>query len=308
MRRILSIIVSLLLLMIVAAPAVLAQEPAVAEGRTTITINGDVTIPAGTTSDSVVVIQGRALIHGSAESVTVIGGSAALEGATVGTLMVIDGTATLGAGTTVRGDVLLFQATADRADGVTIGGAVRPLVENVAGLVFFLGAAAIVLWIGAALVMLVAGLALAGFAGRQVRVTAAIISREPLKVFLVGLAMIFLPPVAMFLLALTLVGLPLALSLLFFVWPTLAFVGYLIAAIWIGDWLLRRSGRTQEVERPYLAAIVGLIIAGVLSIVPLIGAIISIFGLGAVAIAGWRTLVGGPRPQPMMQPHAAPVA
>ena len=60
------------------------------------------------------------------------------------------------------------------------------------------------------------------------------------------------------LLAATVIGLPLALSTLFFVWPALAFIGYLVAAIWIGEWLLRAAGRRQRAERPYLAAVVGL--------------------------------------------------
>ncbi len=115
------------------------------------------------------------------------------------------------------------------------------------------------------------------------------------------------PPVLAFLLAVTVLGLPLALSVLFVIWPAVAFMGYLVAAIWFGEWLLRAMGRTQPTERPYLAATIGLLILTVAGLVPPVTAIVSFFGLGAVTIAGWRTLTGGPTARHSLQPSAAPV-
>lgn len=306
MKKLMALLGALLVTLALGAPALALDGAPAGEGRVLISIDGDLTVPAGETADAVIVLQGDALIEGVVASVTVVGGTATLRGADVDTLAIIDGRAVLESGTIVSGDVLELNATVEQADGVIVEGAIRALAQDLAGLALFLGMAAIALWVGAVLAMIVAGLALAGLAARQVRATEAIISGQPLKAFLVGLAMVVLPPIVMVLLAVTIVGLPLALSILFMVWPALAFVGYLIGAIWLGDWVLRASGR-RRADRPYLAAFVGVLLAGVLSFVPLVGAVISVFGLGAVTVVGWRTLAGTPPSPPVLHGQAAPV-
>jgi hypothetical protein len=308
MRRLLALLGAMLVLFVLGGPALAHQDDAAPTGRVLISIDGNLTLPAGEQADAVIVVRGDALIEGEASTVTVVGGEAILRDAMVQSLIIVDGTAWLEEGTTVGGDVLQLNAIVERAEGVIVGGEIRPLIQDLAALGLFVGAAAVALWIGAVLALLVAGLTLAGLAARQVRSAERIISGEPLKAFLVGLAMVFLPPVVLILLAATVVGLPLALSLLFIVWPALAFVGYIVAAIWLGERLLRAAGRREETERPYLAAVVGLVVAGLLTLVPLVGAVISVFGLGAVTVAGWRMLVGGPPTKQVLQPYAAPIA
>jgi hypothetical protein len=306
MHRIAAFGLALLLALFLAAPAVLAQDGS--DDGLLMAFDENVTLPADQTAGAVLVVQGDATIAGTARSVTVVGGTATLEGATVGTLIVIDGTARLLDGTAVSGDVLQLNGNVEQAATATVGGQVRPFIQDVGSFVLFVGASLIALWIGAVLLMLVTGLAVAGFAARQVRTVEAVISNDPLKSFVVGLLMLIVPPVAIVLLALTVVGLPLALTLLFFVWPTIAFAGWVVAAIWIGDWLLRAAGRRQPAERPYLAAVVGLIVAGLLGIIPFVAAVTSIFGLGALTVAGWRTLVGTSGGQSATQPYPTPVA
>jgi len=308
MKRALALTGALALLFVIGAPALAADETLPQTGRVLISIQGDVTLPAGEQADAVIVIQGNALIQGTANAVTVINGTATLDGARVETLAIIDGTATLLPGTNVVRDVIELDGTVNRSDGVTVGGTIRPMFEEMAGFALLLSAAALLLWVGTLLALLVAGLALAAFAARQVRTAEGIISGEPVKVFLVGLAMIIVPPIIAIGLAVTVLGLPLGLGLLLFVWPALAFLGYLVAAIWIGEWILRATGRTTVAERPYLGAIVGLIVAGIAGIVPIVTGIISIFGLGAVAVACWRTLTASRTPRPTLQASPAPVA
>lgn len=307
MKRLLAISGALMLLLVIAAPSLAAGPDLVTEGRVLIVMQGDITVPAGETAEAVIVFDGNALIQGTVATVTVFGGTATLDRAVVDTLTVVDGRAVLQAGSQVNGDVVQLNSTVERADGVVIGGTIRSMAESLAGFALFLGVAAIAIWIGTAIAMLLAGLALAGLAARQVRSAEAIISHEPLKAFVVGLAMVILPPLVLVLLAITIVGLPLALTTLFLVWPALASVGYLVAAIWIGEWLLRATGRHDVPERPYLAAVVGLIVGAIVGLIPLVTAIISIFGLGAVTVAGWRTLVGGGAARPNYQPSPLPI-
>jgi len=309
MRPIAATIGALLTLMLLLAPAaVLADDEVTASERVVLTFNGDATLPADQQAEAIFVARGNALIEGKANAVIVIDGTVTLRGATVENLTIVNGTANVEAGSTVTNDVLQLNSVVNTAAEATIGGTVRPMAENLAWFALFVGTAALLIWLGVALTTLVAALALSGFGARQLRAAEAVISREPVKALLGGLAMIVLPPLVLLLLAITVVGLPLALSLLFFVWPTLAFAGYLVGAIWIGEWLLRVGGRA-EAERPYLAALIGVVICGVLGLIPIISAVIAVFGLGAITVAGWRTLFhGGSTERPVIQPQAAPVA
>lgn len=115
-----------------------------------------------------------------------------------------------------------------------------------------------------------------------------------------------MPPILAILAMVTIVGIPAGLGLLIVVWPLVAFVGYVVAAIWLGEWLLGRRDGSVAAERPYAAATVGLLVAFVIGLVPFVSAVLSILGLGAVVLAAWRTLRGTPvAPQPVAQTHAA---
>ena len=50
------------------------------------------------------------------------------------------------------------------------------------------------------------------------------------------------------------------LGVLFGAWPLLAFLGYLVAGIWIGNWVLAQLSPGSVRERPYLAAFIGLLL------------------------------------------------
>jgi hypothetical protein len=91
----------------------------------------------------------------------------------------------------------------------------------------------------------------------------------------------------------TIVGAPIGIALLIVVWPAAAYIGYLVAGIWIGDWLLARFRGSDPAGRPYLAAVVGLIVLMVIGLIPLVGAVASLFGFGAVLLHGWRAFRAG---------------
>ncbi len=309
LRHLLGVPIFLAVGCLILAPAVLADQPLVEHGSAVVAVGHSVTVAPGEQLDAVVVVDGDALIEGTVNSVTVVNGTATLRAAQIETLVIVDGRADLGTGTTITGDLVQFSSTVQRADGVVMGGTVRDAAATLAGLALFLGFAALLIWFGIVLTTLVAGFALAAFGARQTRAAEAIISREPVKAFFAGLGMLIGVPIVAVLLMVSIVGAPLGVSVLLFVLPTIAFVGYLVAAIWMGEWLLARSGRAPS-ERPYLAALVGLVVGAILGFVPLITALISFFGVGAVTIAGWRTLVGrGGAVQPQsFQTHASGTA
>jgi hypothetical protein len=172
----------------------------------------------------------------------------------------------------------------------------------------WMGAAAILLWIGVAIATLVFALLAAGLAARQIRSATTLISTEPGRTALVGLASIIVPPLLAVMAMVTIIGIPTGIGLLVVIWPAVAFIGYVVAAIWLGQWLLGRREGAVPAERPYGAAIVGLLVAFVIGFIPVATAVLSIFGLGAVVLAAWRTLRGrGATPQPVLRPQPAPM-
>jgi hypothetical protein len=114
-------------------------------------------------------------------------------------------------------------------------------------------------------------------------------------------------PLLGFLLVLTVIGAPTGFGLLFVLLPALAFLGWIVAAIWIGDWLVAGTRGSREPGHPYLAAVIGVIVLTLVGIIPLVTAIATLFGFGGLLLAAWRSLrpetaqlerAGTPQPAP----------
>lgn len=307
MKRLAPLLAAMALLAGLAGAVLAADEALPHTGRVVVVTGGDVEIAAGEQADAVIIINGSARVDGTVNALVVVEGEATVRGATIGTLAVINGSAELAAGTTVRGDVHRFGSSITRADGVEISGSIRDLSGDIAAFGLFIGATAIVLWIGFGLATLLVGLLVAGLAARQVRSATALIGRETGMTIVVGLLAIVVPPIVAVLLMVTVIGIPAGIGLFVVLWPAVAFIGYIVAAIWLGEWLLgRRNPEAPPAARPYAAAALGLVVGFVIGLVPFVTAILSILGLGAVVLASWRTLRGGMAHHPIeTQPAAA---
>jgi hypothetical protein len=266
---------------------------------------GDVEIASNERADLLVVIDGNARVSGTVNTLVVVEGTATVVDATLENLTVINGSAHLAAGTSIADDVLQFGSEIDRGAGVEIGGSIKNIAGDVASFGIFIGFAVLAIWIGFGIATLIAGLLVAGLAARQVRVATELIRREPGKTALVGILSLIVLPVMAILAMATIIGLPAGLGLLVVVLPAVAFIGYIVAAIWLGEWLLGRREGAVRADRPYAAATIGLIVAFVLGLVPLVSAVLSLLGFGAVVLAAWRTLRGGGMGQAALQARAA---
>ena len=176
-----------------------------------------------------------------------------------------------------------------------IGGQVRDLAPDIAGIGFVLGPALVLLYLGFALAAIAAALLLAGLAARQVRSAEALIRREPLLTAGVGLLGLFLPIVLLVLLTVTVIGAPLAFGIAFGLWPLAAFIGYLVAGIAIGDWIVgrlspRRHARAPVPRRRRRPRSSSKSPASCRSY----PRIATLFGYGAVLLLAWRTLRSHP--------------
>lgn len=295
MKKLLALLGAVVLVLGVAGTAIAADEALDHTGRFVFVAGGDVDVAADEQADAVIVIGGDANVAGTVNALVVVNGTATLTGATLESLTIIGGSADLDAATTVTGDVYHLNSTIETAASTDVGGEVRDITTDVGAFAIFLGVAALVLWVGFGLATVLVGLLVAGLGARQVRQATTLISREPGITFLTGLLAMVVPPILAVLAFATLIGIPAGLGLLFVLWPGLAFIGYIVAAIWLGEWLLSRNRpETERPERPYLAAVVGLFVAFLIGLVPLVSAVISIFGLGAVVLAAWRTLRSRP--------------
>jgi len=293
MRRIVGIATGLLLLLGLAASAVLAADPVTDDRTVLIAFEGDVTVPAGEQVAAVIVTRGSATIRGEVNAVVVLDGRAVLEGARVESVVAVNGTVSLDAASVVVGDVRTLSSTVDRAPGATVEGEVKGLETDLVTLGLVLAPAFFLFMLGLALATIVAGLALAALAARQVRDMERLISDEPGPVLLAGFLGLVLIPLAAVLAIVTIVGAPIGIALLVVVWPAAAYVGYLMAGIWIGDWLLARFRGSDPAGRPYAAAVVGLIVLMIVGLIPLVGAVASLFGFGALILHGWRAFRAG---------------
>jgi hypothetical protein len=294
-RRVLTLAGALLVILLLGVPAAIAADHSPAHhGRVLLAVNGDVTLPAGESAETVIAIDGRATIHGTADTVVVIDGSAHLEGALVRSVVAIHSPVDLGAGTVVSGDVLTIASSVDRADGVQVAGAVRDVSGDLAGFGLALAAMLVLFYIGLGLATIAAGLLLAALAARQVRAAETLISREPWTVLAAGVAGILLAIVVVLATVATIVGAPIGLGILFVLLPAAAFIGYLVAAVWLGDLILHLASPGVTRDRPYLATVVGLVALLVLGLVPFVSLIASLFGFGAIVLLAWRTFRGTP--------------
>ena len=202
--------------------------------------------------------------------------------------MAIRSPVTLGSGAVVAKDVATFDSVVTKTGDAVVQGEVRDVGAGLAGIGLVLVPLMFLAWLGFALAAIASGLLLAALGARQVRAAEAIIRHEPLPTILVGIGGVFLPIVIGIPLFLTVIGAPLALGMWFGLWPLVALIGYLVAGIAIGDWVLGQATPTVTRERPYLASIIGLVVLQLLGIVPFLSAIASLVGFGAVLMLAWR--------------------
>lgn len=125
------------------------------------------------------------------------------------------------------------------------------------------------------------------------REAAATIRREPLQSAGIGFLMLVGVPIAIVVLLITIVGIPLALMLIFG-YVVLLLLGYLVAALFVGDAALGRLGAARSASAGWrvLFLLLALVALAILRRLPLIGglAVLLLFlaGVGAFTMRSWQ--------------------
>ena len=274
------------------APGPVLAESLPHDDSVTIQADADLTIPAGTHRDVVILFNADVTVLGEVNTVVVIDGTATLSGGRVETLVVAGGAVDVGAGSTVE-QVRTIDATYQVSADATVGSqsSIEPAVIA-AGL----APVTIAVWIGVALAYVLTGLVVAAIAGRQLRRAGAAITGEPGSVALGALGVLFGIPLLIVVLAVTIVGIPTALAVAVVALPLIWFVGSLAVAVRIGDWLLLKTRGRIEAHHPLVAAFLGMAVVGILSVIPLVGFVVASVGAGAVGLVAWKAAFGDPGP------------
>lgn len=289
MKRMVSISAAVLLLTVLLVPTALAAAPGSRTGSLLLAVDRSVEIPTGDHLDTLVVIDGNAIVSGDIPRIIVVSGHATLTGATSQTVWVVNGSADLQAGTTVSGDVRTLRGTVTQQPGSTVGGSVRSLDADLVAMGILLFGMFVVLMLGLALAAVAAALMVAALGARQVREAEALISHQPGQVLVAGIAGAVLLPLLALVLMITVVGAPIGIAMLLVLLPV-TFLAWVVAAIWIGDWIVARLRGAPEPDRPYRAAVLGVVGLAILGILPFVTAIATLFGFGALVLAAWRML------------------
>jgi hypothetical protein len=290
-------LLALTILLVGAVPALAQADELLAQpdGNVLVGIGNDVALASGEEADAIFIVQGAALVEGVAKAVVAIDADVTVSGtsAAVEDIFIVGGTLTIEDGATVE-EGAYANTTVTGAELVT--GELRD-IESDMGEVVAWGAAVLLavlffVFIGWLIAILVSSLLLVAFGTSQARRAAANIGGDTLKTIVAGLVMLILPAIVIGLLFVTVVGIPLAIGLAL-LWGVVAFLGWLVTGLWIGQAILSRS---RTAARPYGAAFLGTLILILVSWIPFVGAILGFLGLGAVTLAGWRVLRSGGTP------------
>jgi len=261
------------------------------EGRKNrVVVTGGIDVRPGERTGSVVVVDGPVVIGGDVKgSVVALNGSVRVTGRVTDNVVAVKGRAVVAAGADVGGDVMSSRRPVV-APGATVKGDVRR--ENFANYFRALGW---LLWFGWWLAVSVSvfalGLLLFALAPRVAPAATDVARSRAGTAVAWGLAMAIGLPIVSVLLLFTLVGIPLGLIGLLSL-AVLYGLGYALAALVLGRALIK------EPRRAVLAFCLGLLILRVIDLVPVIGNLVTfaatLFGLGALTVAGWRAARGSP--------------
>lgn len=252
-----------------------------------IRINAPVTIPAGDSVGTAVVVNDSVTMDGIVKhALVVVNGTAVVSGTVLEDVVVIKGHLLLLDGARVGRDVKLFRSTISKAPGATVGGT----TENQQR--FFPGAAVHwAFWFMTLIALLVFGILLVTFGSRQITDAASILVQQTGRSALSGLVVWIGLPLIAVASFFTFIGIPLGLIIFFMLLPALWITGYVVAGLSAGVMLLKRRNSTTNAPHPYLTVVLGIILLHVIWAIPFLGGLI-IFVLvwlasGALAYRVW---------------------
>ena len=279
-RRAAVLAVALVVTGLAMAPPALAQT--VSEPDTQVVLTGRAEVRAGERVETVVILDGPAVIDGHVEgAVVALNGDIRVSGTVEEAVVAVNGRATILAGARVGGDVV--SSKAPQVDpGATVEGDTRTVRFSfrALGILFWLA-----WWVAVTVSLLVIGMVLLAAVPAAMAAAYRVARDDAVPALGWGLLVAVVLPVASVLVMLTIIGIPLGLlGLLSLV--LLYAVGSVVGALALGRLMVK------EPASRFLAFVVGLVVLRLVGLVPAVGGLVTFlvaaYGLGAVALAGGR--------------------
>ncbi|MDG5778235.1 polymer-forming cytoskeletal protein [Haloarculaceae archaeon H-GB11] len=236
----------------------------------------------------------------------VVGGNLESAAGTITVDGTVDGDARLAADTIALGETAVVQGNLEydgdlqRAEGATVGGTVTRNDDLEIGPAFGPAAASqfqipqfVAVLYGMLVNLIVGAVLLLAFPDFSAGVAERVQS-SPLRTGGIGLLALVAIPIALVVIAITIVGIPLSLAG-FVVFGVLAWLGSIYGRYAFGVWLVSFA----DSENRWLALVVGVLVVGLLTLVPIIGGLLEfvvfLLGFGALALGLWGRYGGGER-------------
>jgi len=241
------------------------------DGDDRIVVVGSVLVDRDETVGNVFVVDGDVTVRGTVTGdVVVVDGDVTIRGTVEGSVFTVAGLATLGRAGRIQGDLVYADEEPVQTPGSQVAGDVDKFDIGKAGILGAIGA-----FIAITISMFLLGLLLLLLAPRAADAVARTAKARSLVSFGVGLLAFFLIPIIAFAALFTVVGIPLGFILLLLVIPLYA-ISYATAAFALGRRILKGAR--------ILAFLVGLVILGLLTLIPIAGGLIGflavVYGLG----------------------------
>jgi cytoskeletal protein CcmA (bactofilin family) len=297
----------LIALVTVALALLLAPARALAQENTDdvyVRVNGTVDLADDESVDTLVAVNSGADVAGTVrDTLVIVNETATVAGEVDRDAIVVNGTLHLEPTARIGGDVVLINGELTQDGGAEIAGSVVERSGAAMGAEFRRVTAAVsfVAWLGMTLLFVVVALVWAAVGGRQLSEIAGLLGARPGLAAVAAVIFWVAIPIIAFVAFVTVIGIPIGITLLLVVLPLLWGLGYVATATRLGFFLddLRRT--TPDLDRPYLEAVLGIVIFQLIGLIPIVGGIVialaGLFGAGAIVVHAWRR-VGTRRNRP----------
>jgi cytoskeletal protein CcmA (bactofilin family) len=267
-------------------------------------VNGTVDLAAGESVDTLVAVNSEAQVAGTVrETLVIVNQTATVSGEVGRDAIVVNSTLRLEPTARIAGDVVLINGELSQADGAVIGGDVVERSGAAMGAEFRRVTAAVsfVAWLGMTLLFVVAALGWAAVGGRTLSAIAGLLGARPGLTAVAAVIFWIVVPIIAVIAFFTVIGIPIGITLLVVILPLLWGLGYVVTATRLGFFLADLRRTSPDLDRPYLEAVLGVVIFQLIGLIPIVGGIVvalaGLFGAGAIVVHAWRR-IGAPRSQP----------
>ena len=286
--------------LVAALALLLAPERALAQENRDdvyVRVNGTVDLTAGESVDTLVAVNSEAEVAGTVRDTLVIVNQTATVSGDVGRdAIVANGTLRLEPTARIGGDVVLINGQLDQADGAEIAGSVveRSGAAMGAELGRITAAVSFVAWLGMTLLLAVVALGWAALAGRQLSEIAGLLGARPGLAAVAAVIFWIAVPIVAVIAFFTVIGIPIGIALLLVALPLLWGLGYVVTGTRLGFFVADLRRATPDLDRPYLEAVLGVVILQLIGLIPIVGGIVvalaGLFGAGAIVVHAWRRI------------------